>query len=127
MGAEPPCKPPKTIQEPEKNDALWLLKGYIDLRLPDGGDFWTGNKEDFLQGTDDVAGFIDFLKLPENCQHPLHSMVVRLTSLERKSSAQLVQLAFIPTKCESSAEQRTHVCDAERRLSQKMCCFHSWS
>ncbi|KAL9575719.1 hypothetical protein ACKAV7_000517 [Fusarium commune] len=59
MGAEPPCKPPKTIQEPEKNDALWLLKGYIDLRLPDGGDFWTGNKEDFLQGTDDVAGFIE--------------------------------------------------------------------
>ncbi|KAF4945108.1 hypothetical protein FGADI_12196 [Fusarium gaditjirri] len=70
MGAKPPCKPLKTIQEPEKNDALWLLKGYIDLRLPEGGDFWTGNKESFPQGTDDVVGFIDFLKLPENCQHP---------------------------------------------------------
>ncbi|KAH7493033.1 hypothetical protein FOMA001_g556 [Fusarium oxysporum f. sp. matthiolae] len=56
---EPPRKLLKTIQEPEKNDALWLLKGYIDLRLPDGGDFWTGNKEDFPQGTDDVTGFIE--------------------------------------------------------------------
>ncbi|TXC04364.1 hypothetical protein FocTR4_00001708 [Fusarium oxysporum f. sp. cubense] len=67
---EPPRKLLKTIQEPEKNDTLWLLKGYIDLRLPDGGDFWTGNKEDFPQGTDDVTGFIDFLELSENCQHP---------------------------------------------------------
>ncbi|KAH7218188.1 hypothetical protein DER44DRAFT_804489 [Fusarium oxysporum] len=56
---EPPRKLLKTIQEPEKNDTLWLLKGYIDLRLPDGGDFWTGNKEDFPQGTDDVTGFIE--------------------------------------------------------------------
>jgi hypothetical protein len=59
MGAKPPNRRLETIQEPEKNDALWLLKSYIDLRLPDGGDFWTGSKEDFPQGTDDVAGFIE--------------------------------------------------------------------
>ncbi|KAF5983347.1 hypothetical protein FCOIX_3245 [Fusarium coicis] len=48
----------ETIQEPG-NDAMWLLKRYIDSYLPDGGDFWTGNKVDFPQGTDDVARFIE--------------------------------------------------------------------
>ncbi|KAF5710175.1 hypothetical protein FMUND_9675 [Fusarium mundagurra] len=58
-GAKPPQKRLETIQEPGKNDAMWLLKRYIDSYLPDGGDFWTGNKVDFPQGTDDVARFIE--------------------------------------------------------------------
>ncbi|KAF4441074.1 hypothetical protein FACUT_2946 [Fusarium acutatum] len=58
-GANPPQKRLETIQEPGKNDAMWLLKSYIDSHLPDGGGFWTGNKVDFPQGTDDVARFIE--------------------------------------------------------------------
>ncbi|KAM0297466.1 hypothetical protein ACHAPM_009594 [Fusarium culmorum] len=58
-GAKPPNKRPGTIQPPNWNDALWLLGRYIDLRLPRGGDFWTGKKDDFSQGTDDVTGFIE--------------------------------------------------------------------
>ncbi|KAF4485709.1 hypothetical protein FAGAP_11442 [Fusarium agapanthi] len=58
-GAKPPQKRLETFQEPGKNDAMWLLKSYIDSYLPDGGDFWTGNKVDFPQGTDDVARFIE--------------------------------------------------------------------
>ncbi|RBA11529.1 hypothetical protein FPRO05_04701 [Fusarium proliferatum] len=58
-GATPPQKRLETIQEPGENDAMWLLKSYIDSHLPDGGDFWTGNKVDFPQGTDDVGRFIE--------------------------------------------------------------------
>ncbi|KAG4266165.1 hypothetical protein FPRO03_01449 [Fusarium proliferatum] len=58
-GAKPPQKRLETFQEPGENDAMWLLKSYIDSHLPDGGDFWTGNKVDFPQGTDDVGRFIE--------------------------------------------------------------------
>ncbi|KAL3608600.1 hypothetical protein FPOAC2_03603 [Fusarium poae] len=58
-GAKPPSKHPGTVRPPNQNDALWLLGRYIDLRLPRGGDFWTGSKDDFPQGTDDVTGFIE--------------------------------------------------------------------
>ncbi|KAF5535104.1 hypothetical protein FMEXI_10971 [Fusarium mexicanum] len=62
-GAKPPQKRLETFQEPGKNDAMWLLKSYIDSYLPDGGDFWTGNKVDFPQGTDDVARFIKYVEM----------------------------------------------------------------
>lgn len=61
QGSRPPTKRPEMIQPLGHNDALWLLKQFVDMRLPYGGDFWTGSKDDFPQGTDDVAGFIEYV------------------------------------------------------------------
>ncbi|CAG7561041.1 unnamed protein product [Fusarium equiseti] len=61
QGSMPPTKRPGMIQPLGHNDALWLLKQFVDMRLPHGGDFWTGSKDDFPQGTDDVAGFIEYV------------------------------------------------------------------
>ncbi|SPJ71444.1 uncharacterized protein FTOL_01172 [Fusarium torulosum] len=69
-GANLPAKRPETIQQPERNDALWLLKEFIDLRFPSGGAFWTGGRVSFPLSTDDVTDFTNFLKLPDNCTHP---------------------------------------------------------
>jgi hypothetical protein len=56
-GANLPTKRPETIQQPERNDALWLLKEFIDLRFPSGGAFWTGGRVSFPLSTDDVTDF----------------------------------------------------------------------
>lgn len=56
-GANLPAKRPETIQQPERNDALWLLKEFIDLRFPSGGAFWTGGRVSFPLSTDDVTDF----------------------------------------------------------------------
>lgn len=40
------------------NDALWLLKEYLDFYYPNGGDFWTGSKEDFPKGNGDIERFM---------------------------------------------------------------------
>ncbi|KAI6754424.1 hypothetical protein HG530_012938 [Fusarium avenaceum] len=69
-GATLPAKRPETTQQPERNDALWLLKEFIDLRFPSGGAFWTGDTVSFPLSTDDVTGFTNFLRLPANCTHP---------------------------------------------------------
>ncbi|KAF4990121.1 hypothetical protein FGRMN_8649 [Fusarium graminum] len=84
-GEKPPNKSPETTQSPNRNDALWLLEKYIDLRLPRGGDFWTGSKDDFPQGTGDAAGFVEFVKLPEYCRHPYARWWYQLLVLRPKA------------------------------------------
>ena len=41
-----------------KDDALWSLNEYLNAYLPDGGDFWKGNQQDFSQGTGDADRFL---------------------------------------------------------------------
>ena len=58
----PPIITPTQVSNPQiyrllQNDALWLLNEYLDFYFPDGGDFWTGSKEDFPHGSGDVERF----------------------------------------------------------------------
>ena len=49
------------VEAPVERDALWLLKQYVDMYFPNGGDFWPQKEEDsegWPQSTADVSRFL---------------------------------------------------------------------
>ena len=46
------------IDQPHENDAMWLLKEYINFHYPNGGNFWTGSKDNFPNGNADMERFL---------------------------------------------------------------------
>ncbi|KAK9417713.1 hypothetical protein SUNI508_01470 [Seiridium unicorne] len=61
---------PLQNRPPQRMDANWLLKTFIDERFPSGGTFRTSLRSDNPSSTEDLAAFVAFLKRPEYRKHP---------------------------------------------------------
>ncbi|KAK6075089.1 hypothetical protein SCUP515_06140 [Seiridium cupressi] len=61
---------PLQNRPPQRMDANWLLKTFIDERFPSGGTFRTSLRSDNPSSTEDLAAFVAFPKRPEHRKHP---------------------------------------------------------
>lgn len=64
QGQSIPSKMPTELPypPPTENDALWLLKEFLDEKLPMGGEFWTGSRDLYPQRSTEATGTDDFLR-----------------------------------------------------------------
>ncbi|GAD94224.1 predicted protein [Paecilomyces variotii No. 5] len=61
---------PEQNRPPRPDDANYLLYKFLNERFPEGGVFRTALKDRDPSSTEDLRGFVDFCKRPENASHP---------------------------------------------------------
>ncbi|RYP42686.1 hypothetical protein DL767_000055 [Monosporascus sp. MG133] len=80
-----------------KEDALWLLNEYLNQELPEGGDFWTGEKENFPMRPESAIGsdtFLQFLKSSMFCHHPIFDKYTQGDRMHREARCQPARKPF---------------------------------
>ncbi|RYP40251.1 hypothetical protein DL768_010662 [Monosporascus sp. mg162] len=88
---------PEDLTKPGEEDALWLLNEYLNQELPEGGDFWTGEKENFPMRPESAVGsytFLQFLKSSMFCHHPIFDKYTPGDRMHREARCQPARKPF---------------------------------
>ncbi|KAK4501828.1 hypothetical protein PRZ48_007637 [Zasmidium cellare] len=97
---------PKQKIPPNPTDAIWLLQKFIDERenLALGGVFHTADKDKFPDSTEDLQGFLEFLRQPAYCKHPYANFWIGKLSREKPETVVLAK--NLPLLRDTRADRR---------------------